>query len=138
MICFEVAGKDKWGINRIFFFYIRYSTGCITFIWNPAGYQIHYLASYVSLHPAGYLAKYPVSGLISNSISSCCRISGRAAWHVMYIWYFRSNGSIPTLERVRREVSNHSIGSHSQTSSGQVPTSNKRVELYSWIQTESY
>ena len=33
---------------------------------------------------------------------------------------FRSNGSIPTLERVRREESNHSIGSHSQTSSGQV------------------
>jgi hypothetical protein len=32
----------------------------------------------------------------------------------------RSNGSIPTLERVRREISNHSIGSHSQTSSGQV------------------
>ena len=32
----------------------------------------------------------------------------------------RSNGSIPTLERVRREESNHSIGSHSQTSSGQV------------------
>ena len=32
----------------------------------------------------------------------------------------RSNGSIPTLERVRREESNHSIGSHSQASSGQV------------------
>ena len=32
----------------------------------------------------------------------------------------RSNGSIPTLERVKREESNHSIGSHSQTSSGQV------------------
>ena len=32
----------------------------------------------------------------------------------------RSNGSIPTMERVRREISNHSIGSHSQTSSGQV------------------
>jgi hypothetical protein len=32
----------------------------------------------------------------------------------------RSNGSIPTLERVRREISNHSIGSQSQTSSGQV------------------
>jgi hypothetical protein len=32
----------------------------------------------------------------------------------------RSNGSVPTLERVRREESNHSIGSHSQTSSGQV------------------
>ena len=34
----------------------------------------------------------------------------------------RSNGSIPTLERVKREESNHSIGSHSQTSSGQVRT----------------
>ena len=34
----------------------------------------------------------------------------------------RSNGSIPTLERVRREESNHSIGSHSQASSGQVRT----------------
>ena len=32
----------------------------------------------------------------------------------------RSNGSVPTLERVKREESNHSIGSHSQTSSGQV------------------
>ena len=38
----------------------------------------------------------------------------------------RSNGSIPTLERVRREESNHSIGSHSQTSSGQV--SHKRQQ----------
>ena len=32
----------------------------------------------------------------------------------------RSNGSIPTLERVKREESVQSIGSHSQTSSGQV------------------
>ena len=32
----------------------------------------------------------------------------------------RSNGSVPTLERVKREESNHSIGSQSQTSSGQV------------------
>jgi len=41
----------------------------------------------------------------------------------------RSNGSIPTLERVRREVSNHSIGSHSQTSSGQVSERSTDIDL---------
>ena len=41
----------------------------------------------------------------------------------------RSNGSIPTLERVRREESNHSIGSHSQTSSGQVSHVHKQGDI---------
>lgn len=41
----------------------------------------------------------------------------------------RSNGSIPTLERVRREESNHSIGSHSQTSSGQVSERSTDIDL---------
>jgi len=41
----------------------------------------------------------------------------------------RSNGSIPTLERVRREESNHSIGSHSQTSSGQLSERSTDIDL---------
>ena len=41
----------------------------------------------------------------------------------------RSNGSIPTLERVKREESNHSIGSQSQTSSGQV----KSRSILFWV-----
>ena len=54
-----------------------------------------------------------------------CAVSGVVARHFIIIITIiitkcRSNGSIPTLERVRREESNHSIGSHSQTSSGQV------------------
>ena len=45
----------------------------------------------------------------------------------------RSNGSIPTLERVRREESNHSIGSHSQTSSGQVSHNLGNTAKYSLL-----
>jgi len=41
----------------------------------------------------------------------------------------RSNGSIPTLERVRREESNHSIGSHSQASSGQLSERSTDIDL---------
>jgi len=41
----------------------------------------------------------------------------------------RSNGSVPTLERVKREESNHSIGSHSQTSSGQVSERSTDIDL---------
>merc|ERR1711981_374565 len=41
----------------------------------------------------------------------------------------RSNGSIPTLERVKREESNHSIGSHSQTSSGQLSERSTDIDL---------
>jgi len=41
----------------------------------------------------------------------------------------RSNGSVPTLERVRREESNHSIGSHSQTSSGQISERSTDIDL---------
>ena len=43
----------------------------------------------------------------------------------MILFCFRSsksNGSITTLERVKREESHHNIGSFSHTSSGQVQT----------------
>jgi len=69
------------------------------------------------------------NGSERDVLGSLEKLGGHQGGTAGTIRSIRSNGSITTLERVRREESNHSIGSHSQTSSGQLSERSTDIDL---------
>lgn len=79
--------------------------------------------------PAGSSDNLSGDGVDRDVLGSLERLERLPTGSMGTMRSIRSNGSIPTLERVRREESNHSIGSHSQTSSGQVSERSTDIDL---------